>query len=232
MKKSQNLTKKREEKTIEVLSLVFAIVCLSLGFLAFSRQLKIESELTAHPDDLTFRVIFSTSNKKEETKPVEPKIEPRSSDATAENAIIDNRDPHGPVLTNLNVNFTEPGQRARYTFYVYNVGEYMAYLNSVYYSNVYGTNLKKVCFAKDGSSDESIKKACENIKVTIKTGDLTVSNSLYYINNRYLRPRTAKLVEVTVEYLHGAPTPSKEFEVIFGNIYLNYSLMPDNSHDI
>lgn len=230
MKKSKGLTKKREDKTIEIIALLIAVLCISIGFLAFSSQLKIQSDLTAHPDDLNFRVVFSTSHKSEEIKPVEPKIEPRSSSATAENAIIDNK--NGPAITNLHVNFTEPGQRARYTFYIYNAGEHMAYLDSIIYSKVSGTNFEKVCIAKDGTTDESIRKTCNDIKITIKTGDLTTSKSLYYINNRYLRPRTGQKVEVTIEYLKDGYVPNNEFEVIFGNIYLNYTMFPNNGYDV
>jgi len=221
---------KDKNKTLEVVTLLIAILCISIGFLAYSNQLKIQSELTAHPDQLTFRVVFSTSHKGEETKPVEAKIEPRDSGATAENAIIYNK--NGPAITNLNVKFTESGQKARYAFYVYNAGEYMAYLNDIVYSNVPYTNLKKACIAKDGITDDSIKKACDNIKISIKIADITTSKSLYYIKNRHLRPRTAQPVEVTIEYLKGDSFPNKEFEVIFGNIYLNYAMFPNNGYDI
>lgn len=230
MTKCKSNLKSRDDKTIEIIALIIAVICLSIGFLAFSSQLKIQSELTAHPDELTFRVVFSTSHKGEKLEPVVPKIEPRSSTATASNAIIDNK--NGPALTNLNVNFTHPGQRARYTFYIYNAGEYMAYLNSVVYSKVANTNFEKVCIAKDGITDESIKKACDDIKITIKTGNLTTSKSLYNIDNRYLRPRTGQMVEVTVEYLKEADVSKKEFEVIFGDIYLNYSMFPNNGQDV
>lgn len=225
MKRKDKYTYKKST-FLELTALIICIFCISLGFLAYSKNLKIHSNLAGNPDDLTFRVVFSTSNKSEQIKPIEPKIEPRSSTATAENAIIDNN--NGPSITNLNVKFTAPGQRARYTFYIYNAGEYMAYLDSIIYSNVFGTNLNKVCIAKDGNTNESIKKACDNIIITIKTGNLETSKSLYYINNESLRPRTANLVEVTIEYLEGSVHPNKAFEVIFGDIHLNYAMIPGN----
>lgn len=226
MKKSNGLIKKREDKTIEIIALLIAVLCLAMGFLSYTSKITIEQNLTANPNDLTFKVVFSTSNKSEKIEPVVPKIEPRSSSATAENAIIDNK--NGPVITNLNVKFTYPGQRARYTFYVYNAGEYMAYLNDIIYSYVPYTNLKKVCLPKDGKMNESIKNACNDIKITTKITDITTSDSLYYINNRTLRPRTGQMVEVTIEYLKDGDVANKEFEVIFGDIYLSYAMFPGN----
>ncbi|MBR6690639.1 MAG: hypothetical protein IKL65_04850 [Bacilli bacterium] len=216
--------KKRKIRSLEMFSLFVAVLCLSVSFLAFSSQLKIQSDLTANPDDLTFKVVFSTSHKKEETNPVEPKIEPRSSKATATNAIIINK--KDPMITNLQVNFTKPGQRARYTFYIYNAGEYMAYLNSIIYENVDGLNAKKICMDKNGKTDDTMKKVCDNIKIHVETGNIHTSESLYYIDNRYLKPRTAQKIEVTIEYLKGKDIANKEFEVIFGDIKLNFSMFP------
>jgi len=230
MKKSNDINKNRKSRFFELTALIICILCISIGFLAYSKNIKIHSNLTANPDDLTFRVVFSTSNKSEKIEPIEPKIEPRSSTATAENGIIVNK--NGPKLSNLNVKFTAPGQRARYTFYVYNAGEYMAYLDSIIYSNIAGTNSHKLCIANDGTTNESIKKACDNIIITIKTGNLETSKSLYYIENKSLRSRTGNLVEVTIEYLNGSNNPNKAFEVIFGDIYLNYAMFPGNGSQV
>ena len=229
MEKRMKEQGKKRDKSLEIIALVISILCLALGFLTFSSQLKVQSDLTAHSEKLNFRVVFSTSNKSEKIEPVEPKIEPSNSKATAENAKIINRD--NPVLTNLKVNFTEPGQRARYIFYVYNAGEYTAYLNDIIYSNVAGLNKQKVCLAKDGSTNESIKKVCDSIQISIKIGDIHTNKSMYNLNNKYLRSRTAQKVEVTIEYLDNDVFPDSDFEVIFGDIYLKYSMFPGNNSD-
>ena len=191
MKRKSN-KRKYNVNTLLLLALIFSVLCLIMGFISISGQIKIQSDVTAHPEELNFKVVFSTSNKSEKTEPVVPKIEPRDSTATAESAKIINRD--NPVLTNLRVNFTEPGQRARYTFYVYNAGEYTSYLNNVIYSRVAGLNKQKVCISKKGTPNESVNKACEDIEVSIKIGDLHTNKSLYGISKRNLRPRTAQKV--------------------------------------
>ena len=221
--------KEKKDKTIEIIALVLAFLCLVIGFLALSGHMKIQSQSTAHPEELNFRVVFSTSHKGEKINPIVPKVEPRDSGATAENATIINRS--NPVLTNLKVNFTKSGQRARYTFYVYNAGEYMSYLNNIVYSNVSGFNKQKVCITKDGNTSEVIKNVCDDIEISVKIGDIHTKNSLYGLYNKYLRPRTAQLVEVTIEYLDGGHASDENFEVIFGDIQLQYSMFPGNNNN-
>lgn len=211
-------------------SLIFSVLCLIMGFVAITGQIKIQSnDVTAHQNELNFRVVFSTSNKSEKIEPIIPKIEPRNSTATAQNAKIINRD--NPILTNLKVNFTEPGQRARYTFYVYNAGEYMAYLNDIIYSKIAGLNKSKVCIAKEETNNELINKICDDIQISIKIGDIHTNKSMYNLNNKYLRSRTAQMVEVTIEYLNNGNFPDSDFEVIFGDIHLQYSMFPGNNSD-
>ena len=219
--------KRKGNRTLEILALFFALLCLAMGFLALSSHFKVQSQTTVHPDELNFRVVFSTSNKSEKIEPVEPKVEPRSSSATAEDARIINGS--NPKITNLRVNFTEPDQRARYTFYIYNAGEYMAYLNNIIYSNVVNLNQQKVCIPKNSRSNESVNKACDNIEISIKIGDLHTNKSLYGLSGRYLRPRTAQMVEVTIEYKDNKNTLTDDFEVIFGDIYLQYSMFDNET---
>ena len=54
---------------------------------------------------------------------------------------------------------------------------------------------------------------------------------MYNLNNKYLRSRTAQKVEVTIEYLDNDVFPDSDFEVIFGDIYLKYSMFPGNNSD-
>lgn len=223
--------KRSGNRTLEILALVFCILCFLMGFMAISSQIKIDSQLTTNnKDNLSFKVVFSTSNKSEKIEPVEPKIEPRSSTATAEDAIIING--NNPKITNLRVNFTEPDQRARYTFYIYNAGEYMAYLNNIIYSNVANLNKQKVCVTRDGVSNESVNKACDNIEISIKIGDLHTKKSLYGLSGRYLKPRTAQMIEVTIDYLKNDDMVKEDFEVIFGDIYLQYSMIDNESTEV
>lgn len=224
MKKTQK-DKKKSTKTLEIIALVIAILCLTIGFLAFSSHLKIQSELTAHPDELTFKIVFSSKDNKEQTDPISPQT--NGGNITASEAIIFNSG--NPVISNLGANFTNPGQKVTYNFYIYNAGEYTGYLNHITYETLGRSNAPKLCIAKDGSISESISKACENIKISIKVGDVTTSKSLYYINDKSLRPKTAHPVEVTIEYLEGAEKPKESFDVFFGHIQLHYSMYDHES---
>lgn len=220
--KKKNLNK----KIIEIVSLVIAILSLTIGFLAFSSHFKIQSQVTAHRDKLNFNVVFSSKDYKEENAPITPILS--SGKMHAEKAVIINAE--SPIISNLIVNFTNPGQVAKYNFYIYNSGEYMAYLNSIYYDKIGRTNLSKICIPKSGRSNETVNKVCEHIKISIKVGDLSTSETLYHISDRPLRPRTAQPVEVVIEYLDEDVIADESFDVIFGDISLYYSLFPSGAN--
>jgi len=226
LNKSNEFKKSKCTKVIEIVSLIIAILSISVGFLSFSNQLKIQSELTANPDDLKFKIIFSSHYDQEKTDPII--AETSDINVTAEDAIITNS--QEPVITNLSANFTEPGQKVKYNFYIYNAGEYTGYLKNIIYENIGSSNTPKLCITENGTINDSIKKACDNIRIVIKVANITTSQSLYDINNSSLRPRTAQSVEVTIEYLEGTQSPNETFDVLFGDIRLDYSLFDEEQN--
>jgi len=96
--------KKKEDRFLEITALVIAILSISIGFLAFSSQLKVKEEL-AHPDELNFYVTFSSKQNSVSRTPITPKIYPSKSDIEASKAVIDNY--NTPIIKHLDVKFTE-----------------------------------------------------------------------------------------------------------------------------
>lgn len=211
--------KKDKKRTLEVVALIIAIISLTLGFLAFSNQLRIQSVLAVNNDVLTFKVVFSSDDIKIATDAIKPIIS--GGNVTGQDAIINNT--YNPVITNLGANFTGPGQKVKYKFFVYNAGEYTAYLNNITYKNIGKSTASKLCITNEGQTTGSVKEACDNIRITVHIDDIITTQTLLNINNKFLRPRTAQPIEITIEYLDDVQYPTDTFDVLFGDIELNYS---------
>lgn len=214
------MEKNRNAQVIAIVALVVAVLGLSVGFASFSSVLNIQSSANVKPDSSTLNVDFSSSIDSVTVAEITPTATPNSIVTT--NATIDNS--ADPTISNLSATFTEPGQSAVYKFYAYNAGELNAYLKSIVYANVAGSNATKVCTAKEGTTDALVQKACENILVKVKVGnELETATGKASITGHSLAKKTGEMVTVTLEYAAGAERTDGDFSVAFGNITLNYS---------
>lgn len=214
------MEKNKTGQIVSLLALVIGVVSLSIGFSAFSNVLKIESGATVSPSADTLNVDFSSSETEVVTNEIVPTLTP--SLLTATNATIDNT--NNPTLKNLSVTFTEPGQKAVYSFYAVNAGELDAYLKSIVYANVDGNSSSKICTAKEGTTDALVQKACDGIFVKIKVGnEAEISSGTANISNHSLLKNAGEKVIITIEYSADAGRADGDFTVAFGDITLNYS---------
>lgn len=214
------MEKNRNAQVIAIVALVVAVLGLSVGFASFSNVLNIQSSANVKPDSSTLNVDFSSSIDSVTVAEITPTATPNSIVTT--NATIDNS--ADPTISNLSATFTEPGQSAVYKFYAYNAGELNAYLKSIVYANVAGSNATKVCTAKEGTTDALVQKACENILVKVKVGnELETATGKASITGHSLAKKTGEMITVTLEYAAGAEITDGDFSVAFGNITLNYS---------
>lgn len=214
------MEKNRNAQVIAIVALVVAVLGLSVCFASFSNVLNIQSSANVKPDSSTLNVDFSSSIDSVTVAEITPTATPNSIVTT--NATIDNS--ADPTISNLSATFTEPGQSAVYKFYAYNAGELNAYLKSIVYANVAGSNATKVCTAKEGTTDALVQKACENILVKVKVGnELETATGKASITGHSLAKKTGEMVTVTLEYAAGAERTDGDFSVAFGNITLNYS---------
>ena len=216
-----------KSKVLTVLVLVL-VLGLSIGFAAFSNTLTIDSQATITPDQATFDIDFSSSSTGVQTNDITPTL--YGTGLTAEKAVIDNS--ASPTITNLSVKFTRPGQKAVYSFYAYNNGEYLAYLNSINFLNAEGKDTFKTCVAQEAGT-QYVNEACQGIKVSVKVGSYETDETDYYIAGHSLEVKKAAEVIVTIEYEEGSAVADGPFTVIFGDITLVYTtldgiLSPEN----
>lgn len=232
------MEKDRTTKVVAVCALLLAVVGVSLGFAAFSQNLKISSTATVTPSDNMFIYFASSDQKNGEGEIVadpvgaNPAQYDNQDDTSVEHkAVIDNSNNKAPTITGLRADFTAPGQSVSYSFYAYNAWEYDAYLKAI---NIDAT---KVCEAKDGSlsDDETIKasqeakivEACKGISISVKVGEadnaVNVNTTTGDIDNHVLGDDAFEPVVVTITYAAGSSVADTDFDVTFGDITLNYS---------
>lgn len=208
-------------KSLSVIALVVATLCLAVGFAAYSSTLVINSNVNVAPNENIFKVGFSTLNNNIVEGSVSPK---KVGNFNADSAVLTET-----TVTGLNVTFTEPGQTVNYEFYVDNVGAYDAYLNDIIFKNATGCEKNKVCVASSPSDQALVDEVCEHITLGIRLTGSKLSftdykyTSLNNISNEILRKDSYANVVVSISYLNNNVLIDKPFTVKFGDIVLNFS---------
>lgn len=226
------MEKDRKTRFIAIAALLFGVVGLSLGFAAFSNTLTIKSSAEVNVDSSKFNVDFSSSSAAVETNPIEATLNKTVTGFSATNATIDNSG--DPVIQNLHATFTEPGQKATYTFYTKNAGELKAYLKNVTFANVSGQSATKVCTASEATSPNTpatnslVQAACEDIslKLTLGSEVFTASKARAAFSSATAHDLIvdgSETVTVEIEYAQDGAQADGDFDVSFGDITLLYS---------
>ncbi len=214
------MEKNRTGQVIAFIALFVGIISLSIGFAAFSNTLTIKSNATVTPDSGIFNVDFSDDSTKVLVDPVTPVVTPNTLVAT--NGTIDNTG--SPTISNISATFTEPGQKAVYTFYAYNAGELDAYLKSIAFANATGGSTTKVCTALTGTTDSLVQEACKGITLSVQVGsEAATIGSVSSITGHKLAKASSDTVVVTLEYAVNSASADGDFTVTFGDVTLNYS---------
>ena len=216
-----DMEKDRGTRVIAIVALLVGVVGLSIGFAAFSSQLNISSSAEVTPDSSKFNVDFtSTSSGNVSTAAITPTKSPTTLVAT--DGAIDNSS--DPTVTGLHATFTEPGQSVTYSFWAKNIGEYIAYLNSITIANATSADSYKKCTAKSGTTQALVDAACNGISMTVKVGNETAtSSSVASISDHSLAVDGYDPVIVTINYAANSGQADGDFEVAFGDITLTYS---------
>lgn len=208
--------KNKTFKIISIVALLLGIVGITLGYAAFSSTLKIESSAEVVPNESSFNVDFSSSNTSVVEDDITPTLNTNVTGFSATNAEIDNTS--NPVISNLHATFTEPGQSATYTFYAYNRGEYLAYLNSIIFTG------NKTCTARTNTNQSLVDTACTGISLSVQvTGIDATTTSLASITNHTLAVGGADTITVVIEYAAGSGRADGDFDVTFPDITLTYN---------
>lgn len=208
----------RDTKVIGIMALIVAILGLTVGFAAFANNLDVKSSADVIPGEENFIVNFSSSN-------IEEKFDniigvPSSDEVLVKNATINNDG--NPTIEGLHATFTKPGQYATYSFYVHNGGYYDAYLKSVTYENIAGTNELKKCIPTSEVNSELLTEACKAINVEIKVGNETYTGPNGTVIDHKLSKNEYEPVVVTIKYDENGGLADGSFEVLFGDLSLTY----------
>ena len=215
------MVENRAYKVMIVLALVLGVVGVTLGYAAFSNTLTINSAAEVTPDSSNFNVDFSSTDLSVATNPVVATLTPNNvTGFTATNGTIDNTS--DPTITGLKATFTEPGQKATYSFYSYNAGQYIAYLNAITFN---GTKTCTAITPQTGTAatQSLVNTACNGITLNVTVGsesrtDQTVSN----ISGHSLGIGAAEEIIVEIEYATGSAIADGDFEVTLPSIVLTY----------
>lgn len=202
-------------KIIALVALVLGVAGVTLGYAAFSSKLTVSSSAEVKPDSTKFNVDFSSSSTSVEANDITPTLNKTATGFSATDATISNTG--DPTISNLKATFTEPGQTATYSFYAYNAGEYIAYLDSVIFSG------NKTCTAKEGTTQALVDSACNGISLSIKVGSEAVAtSSVASVSNHSLAIDAAEEIVVTITYADGSAIADGDFDVTLPNIVLTY----------
>ena len=203
-------------KYIAVAALLLGIVGVTLGYAAFSSTLNITSSAEVTPDSSTFNVDFSSSNSSVQTNNITPTLSANVTGFSATAGQINNTG--DPTISNLKATFTEPGQSATYSFYAYNAGQYIAYLNSVVFSG------NKTCTARTGTTQSLVDTACNGISLSVKVGtEAATTTSVSTITGHSLGINGAEEVIVVISYASGSGIADGSFDVTLPDVVLTYN---------
>lgn len=214
----------KKKRTIIVASLLGLVVCLAVGFAAFSTTLKINGSAKVKPDAGNFKVVFANSKSGDTYSYADVEAVTNPEGLETHDGEINNDDV--PTFGEMNVTFTEDNQSATYNLLVANIGKYDAYLTDIDFG-------EKTCTVPDGSdTDETLAAAaCEaiNIKVIFNNDSNKTYVSSTDIENFVLAKGTDIPVKVVISYPEGAPLPDGDLDVNFGEVALVYHTVDDSS---
>lgn len=206
-------------RVFAIIGLLIGIVALTIGFAAFNATLTIQSSAEVDVEDKALDIVFSTVSNAKTNGSVTPVM--TGTGATGDNATIVDT-----TISGIHAKFTAPGQKATYTFNVYNASPYVAKLKSATFANASGQSANKVCTAADSSVTQSyVNNACNgiSIKVTVGTTSPLIITGTEASLSRDLAATTGEQVVVEIEYAAGSSEADGDFDVAFGDITLNYS---------
>ena len=208
----------RKIKIIIMITLMVAIVGMSLGFAAFSASLNISSSASVTPDSGSFYLGFYPS-----TTPTldDALIAPTTSGgATGSSVTLSSG---STTISGLTANFTEPGQTITYNFYVGNESEYDAYLRGIEFLNVNGASSNKVCTAGTGTTVSLVEAACNAISMAVDVNGTTATSTDTTVSGNAIAKGTYVPVMITLTYASDGARADGPFNVSFGGVELDFS---------
>ncbi len=223
--------KNKNQRKLIILFLLVAISGISIGLATFSQSLTIRSSTNVKPNPENLKI--SISNRLSETQSIHidpvfdiesvPEGDPIPALPTAVPAVIS-----GNTISNINANFTEPGQIVTFNFYVNNVGKYKVYANNFRFlsdhpNNAYTTGAK--CTAKEGATDALVQEACKciNAGVVQEITDDNYMDTLGFTKMELEPGQSSKKVSIIVVYSSSCERADGPFDVEIADYQVEFS---------
>ena len=205
-----------KNKGVTIAALIIAIIGLSIGFAAFSNTLTIRSSASVNPDSSAMNVVWSSSSSSAETDAIVPTLQPNNvASFTSANATITGTDYR--TLDNVTASFTEPGQTVTYNLFVYNAGQYPAYLTDLTFGSKSCSAITENVELANQATQSLVTQACEGISISVTIGTKTLSSS-GFLDNQALAPNTSVQARVVITYAAGSAYVDGPMSVTFGDI--------------
>ena len=212
---NKDMDKDRRRRILTIVTLILGTIVVALGYATLSDSLAISTSATVNPDTSLFSVVFSSDANSVIENPIVPTLNKTAPLFTATSGTINNT--NTPIIENMHVTFTEPGQSVTYKAYAHNTGKYLAYLKSITFS---GT---KTCTPKSGTSPNLVASACNGITFSVKVGkEAATSTSVSSITNHLLYENYIDEITVVITYETGSQIADGDFDVTLPNVSLSY----------
>ena len=225
------MKKRRRYKTMTILILFMAVVGLTMGFLAFSTTLVVESGVDVMPDEADFKLVLYGYDYSKSPNP--EKFEELSTTVSDPFRIIGAKSANQAKIdnslfsvSNLHAEFTGSGQSASYAFIVKNEGGCDAYLNEIRFNKIVNSAVKKQCVSTNGYTAEVIDKVCDNINLSVEVKGNEYFDTEQFDGNNIIIPK-GEFIEffIHIDYRQHNDRVDNELFVDFGNVLLGFSAL-------
>ena len=227
------MEKQRQIKLLSIVTLVVAIIGMTLGFAAFSTTLTISSSATVTPSSDDFKITiygikdssfydtFADNNYAYTDSDISDSYGTALMDgATGTIASIDNV---SHTISNINASFSNEGN-VQYAFIIKNEGMYDAYIDLSEFidDSVVSGMYKPTCVGDEGATETLVDAACNGLNLLFTIIDKETGDSKIITDSTYKIPvNSDELFAVIINY--EGPYPDGKFEATFPNIELKFS---------
>ena len=232
------MEKDRGAKVIAITALCIAIVGLSIGFAAFTKDLNItfgESNVNISGDlDIKFLASEDPEDMSITIEGILDALGDNTESAVAANPATISSD--RATISGIGATFNNKDEAVGYDFYIYNNSEYDAYLKGVDFLNYTGAETNKVCTALTGTTQSLVDDACQDIHIVVTVGETTaIDTSASGFTSTKIPKGEVIPVYLTIVYAGdvineeafetngSALLPNGDFKINFGDIKFSYS---------
>ena len=229
----------KREKILIAISLIAAIITLTVGFAAFSNTLTISSSAQVTPNESDFDInvygigdwqgvkgypfleqytskTISIANKGLNNTP--------AAISATDAKITDNG--KNITISDINVGLSHPGQSASYFFMIKNEGKYDAYLDMTDIEvNSFNLPIEGTCTAEEGATESLVEQACSYIWMS---KILTDSDNYGFTGGDYVKIAKGDYLqlELNIFYYPQGTYADGNFNVAFDDITFEFTSIP------